>query len=175
MHRMGLSLLRCTAVQSLSVSGCAGATGDLWDALHVAAVEALGPGRNDPARSAGAGCTTPSESQSDMDVDTLSMSASEDGAAAAGTVVRWSGGKGTAVDRHPPQHALTTLSAVRCTSMRTCRVGLARSDDPAREGAHLLDMPLIRICQQVAMLLAALHQGKLATSGSHRRSLYFCI
>lgn len=122
--------------QSVSVSGCAGATGSLWDALHASAVEAVRPVTGDHADSAGCAPMSQSQSQSDMDLDSPFASPTAKGAALASTVVRWSHGAGTAV-QHPPQHALTTLSAVRCTSMRTCRIGLARSADPALEGALL--------------------------------------
>ena len=120
-------------VQSVSVSGCAGATGDLWDALHSAAIATLSPVRDD-ADSDVYAMMSPRESQADMDVDTFAMSQSQDEVLAACTDGDWHGGATVAVE-HPPEHALTTLSAVRCTSMRSCRIGLTRSGDPAHEGA----------------------------------------
>ena len=153
--------------QSVSVSGCAGATGSLWDALHAAAIEAARPAAGDQAAdSTGCAPMALSQSQSDMDLDSPFASPTAKGAALASTVVRWSHGAGAAV-QHPPQHALTTLSAVRCTSMRTCRVGLARSTDPALEGALLPDLPR---CDQFAWArtIYCCHRG------TFRRS-YRCV
>ena len=125
----------------MSVSGCAGATGGLWDALHAAAVEAVEPVSDSKSDSAGGTSTPMLESQTDMDLDSPFTSPTAKRAAAASMVVRWSGGDGPAAQHYPPQHALTMLSAVRCTSMRTCRIGLARSTDPTLEGALLLALP----------------------------------
>ena len=126
--------------QSVSISGCAGATGDLWDGLQAAANAALGTsagarGGNDASMFA------PESQQSDMEVDASMLSPRQGGAVSSGGAeAAWSAGlaawdvsRGVA---HPQPHGLTSLAAVRCTNMRTCHIGLARSGDPTCQGAH---------------------------------------
>lgn len=139
------------------MSGCAGATGNLWDTLHAAALDALSSAHDDYAVSLpDASQRLPeSQSQSDMDLDFMmspsrarasmdfadaewsSMSSPRAGASAVHDAKGCSSSAAAALE-HPLQHALMTLSAVRCTSMRTCRIGLARSADAAGEGPRLL-------------------------------------
>ena len=132
-----LTAMSGKTLQSVSISGCAGATGDLWDALHAAARDALRQSHGFDADS-GAGESQPmQESQVNMDVDSGGVVSPRASASTGPMVVGWSSTAAATVE-HPLQHALTTLSAIRCTSMRSCRIGLARSADPSHEGALLL-------------------------------------
>ena len=124
----------------MSISGCAGATGDLWDGLHAAAVDALGQSVQSSAHDVDASMPAPESQQSDMDVDASMSMVCQTGAWQRSTDAAWSAalaGRGvTQAVEHPQPHALAMLAAVRCTNMRTCHIGLASSADAANQGAH---------------------------------------